>query len=156
MTHKPPFRLQLLAACVMAPAMLGSALAVAQESSGKLGIEEVVVTGTKRSVAQQDLSIAVTTLTAKQIENSFQHDVSALGQMAPNVILTPQVGFNAFGGGMRGTGFISILVTKDPSVGILVDEFAFNHVQSQFVEMFDLEQVEIFRGPQGTLFGKNT
>lgn len=157
MTPKPPFRLTLLAACMLAPALLGTSIAQAQEQgAGKLGIEEIVVTGTKRSVAQQDLSIAVTTLTAKQIENSFQHDVSALGQMAPNVILTPQVGFNAIGGGMRGTGFISILVTKDPSVGILVDDFAFNHVQSQFVEMFDLEQVEIFRGPQGTLFGKNT
>ena len=57
---------------------------------------------------------------------------------------------------MRGTGFISILVTKDPSVGLTVDDYAFNHVQSQFVEVFDIEQVEIFRGPQGTLFGKNT
>ncbi len=156
MTHKPPFRLNVLATCMLAPALFSASLAWAQEEAGKLGIEEIVVTGTKRSVAQQDLSIAVTTLTAKQIENSFQHDVSALGQMAPNVILTPQVGFNAIGGGMRGTGFISILVTKDPSVGITVDDFAFNHVQSQFVEMFDLEQVEIFRGPQGTLFGKNT
>ncbi len=156
MIIKPPFRLHVLASCIMVPALLGGSLAWAQEAAGKLDIEEIVVTGTKRSVAQQDLSIAVTTLTAKQIENSFQHDVSALGQMAPNVILTPQVGFNAIGGGMRGTGFISILVTKDPSVGITVDDFAFNHVQSQFVEMFDLEQVEIFRGPQGTLFGKNT
>ena len=76
--------------------------------------------------------------------------------MAPNVTLTPQNGFNAIAGGMRGTGFNSILVTKDPSVGMIVDDFAFNHVQSQAIEMFDIEQVEIFRGPQGTLFGKNT
>ena len=84
------------------------------------------------------------------------HDITALSEFAPNVNLTPQNGFNAIAGGMRGTGFISILVTKDPSVGVSVDEFAFNHVQSQFVELFDIEQIELFRGPQGTLFGKNT
>ncbi len=134
----------------------GNALAQSEEKSGRLQLEEVVVTGTKRSVAQQDLSVAVTTVTSKQLETTFQNDVTALTQLAPNVNLTPQTGFNAIAGGMRGTGFNSILVTKDASVGITVDEFVFNHVQSQFVEMFDMEQVEIYRGPQGTLFGKNT
>ena len=153
--------LKSLASFLLVPALLASTTGFAQTESGEhkgtdLGLEEIVVTGTKRSEAQQDLSVAVTTVTAKKLESSFQNDVSALAQMAPNVTLTPQVGFNAIGGGMRGTGFISILVTKDPSVGITVDEFAFNHVQSQFVEMFDIEQVEIYRGPQGTLFGKNT
>ncbi len=134
----------------------GLAQAQNADEQNKLALEEIVVTGTKRDIAQQDLSVAVTTISAKQIDNTFQNDVTALTELAPNVNLTPQNGFNAIAGGMRGTGFISILVTKDPSVGVTVDEFAFNHVQSQFVEMFDIEQVEIFRGPQGTLFGKNT
>ena len=116
-------------------------------------LEEVIVTGTKRDVSQQDLPIAVSTITAAAGEN-LQNDVTELAQLSPNVTLTPQNGFNAIAGGMRGTGFISILVTKDPSVGLTVDDYAFNHVQSQFVEVFDIEQVEIFRGPQGTLFGK--
>ena len=134
-----------------------SNLVVAQsDDSGRLDIEEIIVTGTKRDVSQQDVPIAVSTLTAKQLDNTFRNDVFALGQLAPNVTLTPQNGFNAIAGGMRGTGFISILVTKDPSVGVVVDDFAFNHVQAQAIEMFDMEQVEIFRGPQGTLFGKNT
>ena len=114
---------------------------------------EEIVTGTKRDVSQQDLPIAVSTITAAQLED-FQNDVTELAQLAPNVTLTPQNGFNAIGGGMRGTGFISILVTKDPSVGLTVDDYAFNHVQSQFVEIFDIEQVEIFRGPQGTIWQK--
>lgn len=128
----------------------------AQEASSAAALEEIVVTGTKRSIGQQDLPIAVSTITAAQLNKTFQNSVTELAQFAPNVTLTPQNGFNAIAGGMRGTGFISILVTKDPSVGITVDDFAFNHVQSQFVEVFDIEQVEIFRGPQGTLFGKNT
>ena len=90
------------------------------------------------------------------MEMSFSNDITALSQLAPNVTFSKQHGFNAVGGGIRGTGFMSILVTKDPSVGVTIDDFAFNHVQSQFVEMYDVEQVEIFRGPQGTLFGKNT
>ncbi|MEP1472683.1 MAG: TonB-dependent receptor [Halieaceae bacterium] len=146
------------AVCLALTQTLSVASVSAQDSdnSNRLALEEVIVTGTKRAVAQQDLSVAVTTVTSKQLENTFQNDVTALSELAPNVNLTPQNGFNAIAGGMRGTGFISILVTKDPSVGITVDEFAFNHVQSQFVEMFDMEQVEIYRGPQGTLFGKNT
>jgi iron complex outermembrane receptor protein len=136
---------------------LTSNTVVAQsEESGRLDIEEIIVTGTKRDISQQDVPVAVSTLTAKQLDNTFRNDVFALGQLAPNVTLTPQNGFNAIAGGMRGTGFISILVTKDPSVGVVVDDFAFNHVQAQAIEMFDMEQVEIYRGPQGTLFGKNT
>ena len=126
------------------------------ENVSATALEEVVVTGTKRSINAQDLGIAVSTVTSAQLSKTFANSVTDLAQFAPNVTLTPQNGFNAIAGGMRGTGFISILVTKDPSVGITVDDFAFNHVQSQFVEVFDIEQVEIFRGPQGTLFGKNT
>jgi iron complex outermembrane receptor protein len=125
-------------------------------SAADLSIEEVVIMGTKRATSQQDLGVAVTTITAKQIENTFTANVTALTELAPNVTLTKQTGFNAIAGGIRGTGNISILVTTDPSVGLTVDDFAINHIQSQFVELFDVEQIEVFRGPQGTLFGKNT
>ena len=133
-----------------------SLIAQETESGSRLSIEEIIVTGTKRDISQQDVPLAVSTITDTQLENTFRNDVFALGELAPNVTLTPQNGFNAIAGGMRGTGFISILVTKDPSVGVVVDDFAFNHVQAQAIEMFDMEQVEIYRGPQGTLFGKNT
>ena len=135
-------------------AMLASAQDASEDS--RLAIEEVIVTGMKRDVGQQDLGAAVSTVTANQMEMSFSTDITALTQLSPNVTFSKQHGFNAVGGGIRGTGFMSILVTKDPSVGFAIDDFAINHVQSQWAEMFDIEQVEIFRGPQGTLFGKNT
>lgn len=149
------FKQLALPAAIALIGIAGSAMAQ-DGAGGAAALEEVVVTGTKRDVSQQDLPIAVSTITASQLNKTFQNSVTELAQFAPNVTLTPQNGFNAIAGGMRGTGFISILVTKDPSVGITVDDFAFNHVQSQFVEVFDIAQVEIFRGPQGTLFGKNT
>ena len=119
-------------------------------------LEEIIVTGTKRAISQQDTPISISTLSAAQIDQTFGNDIRAVSDLAPNVNLTVQTGFNAVAGGIRGTGSLSILTTQDPSVGILIDEFALGHVQSQFVELYDLEQVEIYRGPQGTLFGKNS
>ena len=142
----------LLAAAVM----LATPWAAAVEADDYGALEEIIVTGTKRDTSQQDTPIAISTITANDIARTFGNDIRAVGDLSPNVNLTLQTGFNALAGGIRGTGTISILTTQDPSVGILIDEFALNHVQTQFVELFDLEQVEIYRGPQGTLFGKNS
>ena len=119
-------------AVIMSPLLSINSFAQEESASNRLSIEEIIVTGTKRDISQQDVPVAVSTLTAKQLDNTFRNDVFALGQLAPNVTLTPQNGFNAIAGGMRGTGFISILVTKDPSVGVVVDDFAFKlkHVQA--------------------------
>ena len=124
--------------------------------SSRLDIEEIVVTGTKRDIGQQDAAIAVSAITEQAFNISCANEVTNLGSLVPNLTLTTQPGFNAVAGGIRGTGSISILVTEDPSVAFLVDDFGLNHVQSQFVEMFDIEQIEVYRGPQGTLFGKNS
>ena len=135
-----------------------SVTAFSQESSvsDRLSIEEIVVTGTKRDIGQQDAAIAVSAISEQAFRNTFANDVPSLSTLVPNLTLTTQPGFNAVSGGIRGTGSVSILVTEDPSVGFLIDDFGINHVQAQFVEMFDIEQIEVYRGPQGTLFGKNS
>lgn len=142
----------------LARGLLGTAMVVSLPAfaAEERALEEIIVTGTKRAISQQDTPIAVSTLSAAQIDKTFGNDIRAVADLAPNVNLTVQTGFNAVAGGIRGTGSLSILTTQDPSVGILIDDFALGHVQSQFVELYDLEQVEIYRGPQGTLFGKNS
>jgi len=119
-------------------------------------LEEIIVTGTKRDTSQQDTPLAISTITASMISNTFVNDIRAVADLTPNVLLTVQPGFNAIAGGIRGTGSTSILVTQDTSVGVTVDDFGISSVQSQFVELFDIEQIEVYRGPQGTLFGKNS
>ena len=136
-------------------AWAGPSVAAAEEAQAGV-LEEIIVTGTKRETSQQDTPLAVTTLTAQSIADTFVNDVRAVAELSPNVLLTLQPGFNALSGGIRGTGSTSILVMQDTSVGITIDDFVISSVQSQFVELFDVEQVEVYRGPQGTLFGKNS
>jgi iron complex outermembrane receptor protein len=144
----------------LACAGLGGGAALAQsDSSGRssLGqLEEITVTGTKREEAQQDVPIAISAVTADQLSRVPLNDVRALGQLAPGLVLSNPSGFNATGGGMRGTGTNIILVTQDAPVSFLMDEFVLSHVTSQFLTLFDTQQIEVYRGPQGTLFGKNT
>ena len=118
-------------------------------------LESVTVSGTKRDEAAQDVPIAISAISAAQIENTFRTDILAVSDLSPGVQLGQVAGFRAVAGGIRGTGQNSILVTQDSSVVLLVDEFALTNVQSQFVALFDTERVEVYRGPQGTLFGKS-
>ena len=150
------FNLSLIAFALIFGLNTGTTSAQEAETpSSRLSIEEIVVTGTKRDIGQQDAAVAVSALTEQSFRNTFANDVPSLGTLVPNLTLTTQPGFNAVSGGIRGTGSVSILVTEDPSVAFLVDDFGINHVQAQFIEMFDIEQIEVYRGPQGTLFGKN-
>ena len=120
------------------------------------GLEEIIVTGTMRVESSQDVPIAISAISETALQNAHVNDVRALQNLAPGLVLSNPAGFNATGGGMRGTGTNIILVTQDAPVSFLMDDFALSHVTSQFVSLFDTQQVEVYRGPQGTLFGKNT
>jgi iron complex outermembrane receptor protein len=133
------------------PAPAAAPAPAAQQS----GLETVTVSGTKREEASQDIPIAITAISENALAQTFRNDILAVSDMSAGVALGQMAGFRAVSGGIRGTGQNSILVTQDASVAILVDEIGLNHVQSQFVELFDVERVEVYRGPQGTLFGKN-
>lgn len=125
------------------------------ERVSRTGLETMTITGTKREEAVQSVPISVSAISEQQLANTFRTDILAVGDLSPNVALAQVAGFRAVAGGIRGTGQNSILVTQDSSVVILVDEFGLTRVQSQFVELFDVERIEVFRGPQGTLFGKS-
>lgn len=136
--------------------LLPTAISVAAEPAARSRvIEEIIVTGTKRDTAAQSVPISVTAISEEALKQQFRNDILALGEMSPGVALGQQPGFRAIAGGVRGTGQNSILVTQDSSVVLLVDEFALSNVQAQFVELFDVDRIEIYRGPQGTLFGKS-
>ncbi len=146
---------RLLATSALLCCALPAASALAAEDVNARIIEEILVTGTKRETSAQDVPIAVTAISDEMLQRQFRNDILALGELSPGVALGQQPGFRAIAGGVRGTGQNSILVTQDSSVVVLVDDFALSSVQSQFVEMFDVDRIEVYRGPQGTLFGKS-
>ena len=150
----------LFKAFFMLPAMFACTLATAQEESAdavQLGIlEEVLVTATRRVSDLQTTPVAVTALSGEELGNLFAHDISDIALVTPNFSAAQITGFNAAGFAIRGAAQTDILVYWEPPVGVLVDDFVIPHMQTQLLEPYDIESIEVLRGPQGTLFGKNT
>jgi iron complex outermembrane receptor protein len=119
-------------------------------------LEDIVVTARRVSESLQDTPVAVTSFSSQAIDRKFATDIRALTGDIPNVVITNVPGFNAASIGIRGQSTGDIILTFEPAVGVVVDDFVLAHVQTQLFDLFDIERIEVLRGPQGTLFGKNT
>jgi len=119
-------------------------------------LEEIVVTARRREESLQDAPIAVSSFSAAAIDRQFVTDIRGLAGQIPNVVITNVPGFNAAAIGIRGQSTADIILTFEPAVGVIVDDFVLANVQSQLFDLFDTQRIEVLRGPQGTLFGKNT
>jgi len=123
-------------------------------------LEEVTVTATRRSENIQDVPIAVTAITAAQLESKGINDVAKLSAIAPNVTLdagTPFSGSDTvLAAYIRGIGQNDFAFNQDPGVGVYVDGVYLARSVGSNTSMLDVERVEILKGPQGTLFGRNT
>jgi iron complex outermembrane receptor protein len=136
---------------------LAPALAVTGLPAQAQELEEILVTATRRAETDvQRTPVAVTAVTADEIERVIPRDLGAVLSYAPNVIDGKQPGFNAANFAIRGVGQNGIILYFENQVGVTVDDFVIPHIQTANIEMLDVASVEILRGPQGTLFGKNT
>ncbi|MEM1231897.1 MAG: TonB-dependent receptor [Pseudomonadota bacterium] len=145
--------MSLTAALALAVSPLGAPVATAQE----MALEEIVVTATRRSETDiQTTPVAVSSVSETEIQNLYAQDIGEIALHVPNFSAATVTGFNAASFAMRGAAETDIIVYFDPKVGVILDDFVVPHVQTQLLEPFDIESVEVLRGPQGTLFGKNT
>ena len=121
------------------------------------GGEEIVVTARRRVESLQDVPIAVTAYSGEQLESQGAVDITDISDTTPNVTLETSRGTNttltAF---IRGVGQQDPVAGFEAGVGIYLDDVYFNRPQAAVLDIYDVERIEVLRGPQGTLYGRNT
>jgi len=125
--------------------------------TGPVEIEEITVTAQKREENIQEIPISVTAVTAATLAEKGSASVSDLTQSVPNLnVVQNNVGYSVFQMQMRGTANGEISLAQNPTVGLYVDGAIISKAIGANLDLEDLDRVEVLRGPQGTLYGKNT
>ena len=123
-------------------------------------IEEIVVTAQKREENLQDTPIAITAFTEEGLEGRMINDISKLADFTPNVIFDTTTPISGLSNGaavfIRGVGQLDFGLTTDPGVGTYIDGVYSSRAVGGVLDVVDIERIEILRGSQGTLFGRNT
>jgi len=129
-------------------------------SANAIGIDEIIVTAQKRAENVQDVPIAITAVTAQALHNQNINSVSDLSRLAPNVqldnsapIFSSSQILTAF---IRGIGQNDVSSSLEPGVGVYLDGVILARSTGANVDLLDVERIEVLKGPQGTLFGRNT
>lgn len=128
-----------------------------EQTGSKYALEEVIVTAEKKSESLQDTPISLTAFSSERLETDGISNLSDIGSKVPSLTIEPFPINNAtlriF---IRGIGISDAQLTQDPPVGIYIDGSYIARSTGTALDVADLERIEILRGPQGTLYGRNT
>jgi iron complex outermembrane receptor protein len=152
------FALAITTIAVVALGLNTPALAQDQDSGEDLLLEQVIVTATKRAESIYDVPIAVSAFTEEVLFRQGIVDITDIGKFVPNMTVT------AFGAGqvssinvwIRGIGIQDHMITTEPGVAVYVDGVYLGRQIGQNWSLSNIERVEVLRGPQGTLYGRNS
>ncbi|MFY7852775.1 MAG: TonB-dependent receptor, partial [Brevundimonas sp.] len=125
----------------------------AQSTDGS-GLEEIIVTAQRQAQSLQDVPIAVSAFSAENLEKQQIQNSSDLQLSLPNVTFT-KTNFTSSSFTIRGIGDLCVGVSCDAATGIHLNDMPMVSSRLFETEFFDLERIEVLRGPQGTLFGRN-
>ena len=137
-----------------------STIALAQEATPQQSVnavEDIVVTARRTEESVQDTPLAVTAFSAETLQRQGALQVTDLQGAVPNLnIVQGRGSSNSTNIYIRGVGQPDALQTFDPAVGVYVDDVYYSRIRGTQFDLLDLERIEVLRGPQGTLYGKNT
>ncbi len=134
--------------------LLSPTWVIAQEKEN-LSLEEVIVTAERRETNIQEIAMSLTAITADTIEAMGYRTAQDLQDIVPGLtIRSSQIGQTNFV--IRGIGGANDDVSSDSGVGVFVDDIYMARTSAANLTLYDLERVEVLRGPQGTLYGRNT
>ena len=136
--------------------MTGSAFAQQADTTDQL--EEITVTAQFRSQNLQETPLAITAVTGDMLEARSQTSIYEVANQAPSVFLAPQAQANGSGliAYIRGVGQTDFNFALEPGVGLYVDDVYYSTLTGSLLDLLDLDRVEVLRGPQGTLAGRNS
>lgn len=142
--------------CVAVASALASPL-VSTIAQGQ-ELEEIIVTSQRRAEDLQSVPVAVTAFTAETLDRLGVTDPQQMADFVPNVSIGDGTGRANVGAqfSIRGINEARISPVLDPGVGIYIDDVYYGRPMTNFLRLLDVERVEVLRGPQGTLFGKNS
>jgi len=127
------------------------------EDTGMTDANEIIVSARRRAESLQDTPVAITAINAAMLENKASTNIGDLQGAAPNLLITQQnSGAQAANLSIRGLTYADIEKSQEPTVGVVIDGVFIGTNTGQLLDFFDIEQIEVLRGPQGTLFGRNT
>ncbi|WCT78095.1 TonB-dependent receptor [Novosphingobium humi] len=143
-------------AVLLASVAIGAlpAPAMAQEGANN---GDIIVTARRRNESLNNVPITMTALTGDQLAAKGFADITSLADEVPNVTLEPSRGTNStLSAFIRGVGQQDPVSGFEQGVGIYLDDVYLNRPQAAVLDIYDVERVEVLRGPQGTLYGRNT
>jgi len=159
-TTKAPLFKRFGTAIATALFATSSGVAIAADESNEVafgGIEEVVVTARRREESVQEVPIPISALSADQLLSRGITEIQHIEQLTPNMSFNETVVARGTATVyLRGIGTINWSPNQDPKVGIYIDGVYLGRPQGAVFDLFDVERVEVLRGPQGTLYGRNT
>ncbi|WEK57665.1 MAG: TonB-dependent receptor [Candidatus Brevundimonas phytovorans] len=150
---------RLVKTALLAGAAMGAIVsaAQAQDAQPTSSVEDIIVTARRTEESAQKTPLALTAFSGETLERVGAQQVTDLQGAVPNLNLVQGRGSsNSTNIYIRGVGQPDALQTFDPAVGVYVDDVYYSRIRGSQFDLLDLERVEILRGPQGTLYGKNT
>jgi outer membrane receptor protein involved in Fe transport len=135
---------------------LGAGAASAQEQGASRQLDEIIVTAQKREQSLQDVPIVVTTLNQTQLQNAGVRDIKDLTILTPGLLVTSTSNETVTTARIRGVGTVGDNPGLESSVGVVIDGIYRPRNGVGFGDLGEIQRIEVLKGPQGTLFGKNT
>ncbi len=160
--HFNKYKPNLLSVAITATCLCVPSVSMAEEDMDEAGftLEEIVVTAQKRESSLQDTPISVTAVTGQLLNEMGIADITGIANVAPNISFSTTGTVSGSSSAavvyIRGIGQNDYVPVVDPGVGIYVDEVYMGRTVGSVLDLMDIKSVEVVRGPQGTLFGRNS
>jgi iron complex outermembrane receptor protein len=152
-----PARITRVCCVAFCTALTCASPSIAEDTTGVARIEEVIVVSQRREQNLQDVGASITAISGERFQDLAYRTVTDLSEQVPNLTFaTPAGEATNLALSLRGVGLNDLSDTNEGPVAIYVDDVYLGNLTVQAGQMFDLERIEVVRGPQGTLYGRNT